>query len=204
MSFQMATIVVVPFILPESCRWLMEMGRKEKMVKILKKIARINKKQVPDSLWTEVGQLCDKKSLEKNSYTYLDLFRTPKMRRISVLAILMWMVTSCVFDTTVRNISNLNFEFYLSFMITTGLELPADLASIPGINWLGRRCVSCLFRSTHIYTHSHMSTLSTISTMYTYLHRWSSSLSLALTGVTMLLCAFTTGRGNSYLILLLI
>ena len=139
MSFQMATIVVVPFILPESCRWLMEMGRKEKMVKILKKIARINKKQVPDSLWTEVGQLCDKKSREKNSYTYLDLFRTPKMRRISVLAILMWMVTSCVFDTTVRNISNLNFEFYLSFMITTGLELPADLASIPGINWLGRR-----------------------------------------------------------------
>ena len=99
----MATIVVVPFILPESCRWLMEMGRKEKMVKILKKIAKINKKQVPDSLWTEVDQLCDKKSREKNSYTYLDLFRTPKMRRISVLAILMWMVTSCVFDTTVRN-----------------------------------------------------------------------------------------------------
>ena len=139
MSFQMATIVVVPFILPESCRWLMEMGRKEKMVKILKKIARINKKQVPDSLWTEVGQLCDKKSLEKNSYTYLDLFRTPKMRRISVLAILMWMVTSCVFDTTVRNISNLNFEFYLSFMIAASMELPADLFSIVGINWFGRR-----------------------------------------------------------------
>ena len=43
------------------------------------------------------------------------------------------------FTALVRNISNLNFEFYLSFMITTGLELPADLASIPGINWLGRR-----------------------------------------------------------------
>ena len=190
----MATIVVVPFILPESCRWLMEMGRKEKMVKILKKIARINKKQVPDSLWTEVGQLCDKKSLEKNSYTYLDLFRTPKMRRISVLAILMWMVTSCVFDTTVRNISNLNFEFYLSFMITTGLELPADLASIPGINWLGRRCGHVfldIFVPTHLHTCPHIY-------IYTYLRRWSSSLSLALTGVTMLLCAFTTGRGNSY------
>ena len=70
MSFQMATIIVVPFILPESCRWLME-----KMVKILKKIAKINKKQVPDSLRTEVGQLCDKKSREKNSYTHLDLFQ---------------------------------------------------------------------------------------------------------------------------------
>ena len=164
MSFQMATIIVVPFILPESCRWLMEMGRKEKMVKILKKIAKINKKQVPDSLWTEVGQLCDKKSREKNSYTYLDLFRTPKMRRISVLAILMWMVTSCVFDTTVRNISNLNFEFYLSFMITTGLELPADLASIPGINWLGRRCGYVfldIFVPTHLHTCPHCLLIST-------------------------------------------
>ena len=62
------------------------------------------------------------------------------MRRISLLSILLWMVISCIFDTTVRNISNLNFEFYLSFMITAGMELPADLLSIPGIDWLGRRC----------------------------------------------------------------
>ena len=61
------------------------------------------------------------------------------MLRISLLSILLWMVTSCVFDTTVRNISNLNFEFYLSFMITSAMELPADLLSIVGITWLGRR-----------------------------------------------------------------
>ena len=49
------------------------------------------------------------------------------------------MVISCIFDTTVRNISNLNFEFYLSFMLAASVELPADLSSIVGINWLGRR-----------------------------------------------------------------
>ena len=49
------------------------------------------------------------------------------------------MVISCIFDTTVRNISNLNFEFYLSFMLAAPVELPADLSSIVGINWLGRR-----------------------------------------------------------------
>ena len=74
-----------------------------------------------------------------NNYTYLDLFRTPEMRKISILVILTWAVISCIFDTTVRNISNLNFEFYLSFMIAASMELPADLASIWGINWLGRR-----------------------------------------------------------------
>ena len=92
----------------------------------------------------------------------MDLFKSPEMRKVSILIILLWMVISCIFDTTVRNISNLNFEFYLSFMIAASMELPADLASIVGINWLGRR--------------------------------WSASISLLLTGVTMVICAFTAGQ----------
>ena len=75
----------------------------------------------------------------RTNYTYLDLFKTPAMRRVSVLCIILFMVISCVFDTTVRNIANLNFEFYLSFMIAASMELPADLFSIVGINWFGRR-----------------------------------------------------------------
>ena len=74
-----------------------------------------------------------------NPYTYFDLFRTKKMRRNVILATALFMVISCLFDATLRNISNLNVEFYLSFMIATSMELPADLASIWGINWLGRR-----------------------------------------------------------------
>ena len=66
------------------------------------------------------------------------------MRRVSVLSIILFMVISCVFDTTVRNIANLNFEFYLSFMIAAAMELPADLFSIVGINWFGRRWSSAL------------------------------------------------------------
>ena len=71
--------------------------------------------------------------------TYMDLFRNQNMRRITFLGIALWMFISLVFDTTVRNISNLNFNFYTSFVIATALELPADLLSIVGLNWLGRR-----------------------------------------------------------------
>ena len=78
------------------------------------------------------------------NYTYLDLFKTPAMRQVSLLSILLFMVISCVFDTSVRNIANLNFEFYLSFMISAAMELPADLLSIVGINWFGRRWSSAL------------------------------------------------------------
>ena len=61
------------------------------------------------------------------------------MRKISLVMFALIMVINCIFDTTVRNITNLNFEFYLSFMIATSMELPADLLSIFGINWIGRR-----------------------------------------------------------------
>merc|ERR1719384_2929697 len=36
---QMITIFLVPFLLPESCRWLMSRGETERTVKILRKIA---------------------------------------------------------------------------------------------------------------------------------------------------------------------
>ena len=78
------------------------------------------------------------------SYTYIDLFRNPNMRRISILAILLWMIISLLFDTTVRNISNLNFNIYVSFMVATAMELPADLLTIVGLNWHGRRWSSAI------------------------------------------------------------
>ena len=46
--------------------------------------------------------------------------------------------TSLQFDAHVRNIANLDFSIYWSFMISAGLELPADLLSIVGLEQLGR------------------------------------------------------------------
>ena len=78
------------------------------------------------------------------SPTYMDLFRTKKMRQITILSIILWMIISLVFDTTVRNISNLNFNFYVSFMVAAAMELPADLLSIVGMDWIGRRWSSSI------------------------------------------------------------
>ena len=43
-----------------------------------------------------------------------------------------------------RNIKNLNFEFYLSFTIVAAVELPADLFNIFGVDWIGRRWTAAL------------------------------------------------------------
>ena len=80
----------------------------------------------------------------RSSSTYKDLFRTKRMRKITLLSMLLWMIISLVFDTTIRNVSNLSFNLYISFMVTIGMELPADLLSIVGLDWLGRRWSACI------------------------------------------------------------
>jgi len=149
---QMGLIVLIPFLLPESCRWLMSRGRTEQVLAILRRIARLNGRQVADSVYEAAERLCQVQTRfgvadgistllkpARPQLSYLDLFRQPDMRRISLLVFLLWMVISCVFDTTVRNIENLQYDIYFSFMVAAAMELPADLLSIVGLNWLGRR-----------------------------------------------------------------
>ena len=80
MFSQIGMIVFVPLILPESCRWLMAKGREEKLINILKKIAKLNKKQVrsnntqsylqivskvPEYFYKDVRMMC-KKQIQAN------------------------------------------------------------------------------------------------------------------------------------------
>ena len=62
---QMISIFLIPFLLPESCRWLMSMGRAEKTIKILKKIAKTNKKDVPEEVYDSVKKLCEEQKKKK-------------------------------------------------------------------------------------------------------------------------------------------
>jgi len=160
---QMALVVFTPVIMPESCRWLLSMGEGEKTVKIMKKIAKMNGKKVPDAIYDSVLSLAEKQKLERANTTppsYLDLFRTKEMRIITILITILWMLISLEFDCTVRNITNLDFSIYVSFCVSAALEFPADLLSIVGLERLGRR--------------------------------WSSAISMFAVGLTILPCAWLT------------
>ena len=76
---------------------------------------------------------------ELPSYSYLDLFRNSNMRKITILSTIQLMLIACIFDISIRNITNLDFEFYFTFMAMAAIEFPADTLAILGINRLGRR-----------------------------------------------------------------
>ena len=99
---------------------------------------------------------------EGKSKNMSSLFRTPRLRRHVILAVTISMMAGFLFDGHVRNISNIDYSIYATFTISAGLELPADLLSIPAIDHVGRR--------------------------------WSSVISLFLSGVAMLVCALIIGK----------
>ena len=49
------------------------------------------------------------------------------------------MMAGFLFDGHVRNISNIDYSIYVTFTISSALELPADLLSIPAVDQVGRR-----------------------------------------------------------------
>lgn len=65
-----------------------------------------------------------------NRLSYIDLFRTPRLRKHVLTMIFTWMFISGLFDAHVRNIANLKNSIYITFTISAGLELPADLLTI--------------------------------------------------------------------------
>lgn len=74
-------------------RWYIQKGRVEKAVKVLKKFAKVNKKEVPDEVYEEFEKSCNKQIQNyssQNNYTVLDLFKLPRLRRIIIILVIYW------------------------------------------------------------------------------------------------------------------
>lgn len=72
-------------------------------------------------------------------YSLLDLFKTPRLRRITIILVLFWGFTSLVFDGYVRNISSLGLNAFITFTLAATSELPANLLLTCTLDMWGRR-----------------------------------------------------------------
>lgn len=82
-------------LVPESPRWLMQRGRYEEADKILKKVARINKRPLPETFTTKtvthVDSTNDIKGPAKG--TLIDVLKRPRMRLRLLFSAFCWWVT---------------------------------------------------------------------------------------------------------------
>uniref|UniRef100_A0A7G3AZ84 Putative synaptic vesicle transporter svop n=1 Tax=Lutzomyia longipalpis TaxID=7200 RepID=A0A7G3AZ84_LUTLO len=138
--------ILTPFIVPESARWLVSQGKIESAIRILKKFEKVNGTEVSPQIYKDFEDSCAKIQEEESkteAYSVLDLFRTPRLRKITILLVIIWMAISLVFDGHVRNVGSLGLDIFFTFTVAAATEFPADTLLTLTLDRWGRRWLAC-------------------------------------------------------------
>ncbi|KAG5894036.1 hypothetical protein JTB14_037882 [Gonioctena quinquepunctata] len=131
------------FVLPESPRWLLAMGRTEEVITILEDAARMNNRKLPQNL-DKMLQPDVAVEQETEDVNVLDLFKTMQMRKRTVCLFLIWFSVYLVYYGLVLNLGNIGGNLYINSVIQGAVEIPAVAISILILLKGGRRWPLCL------------------------------------------------------------
>ncbi|XP_061603051.1 solute carrier family 22 member 6-A isoform X1 [Cololabis saira] len=122
------------WVLPKSARWLMANDRKEEAWEVILKAAQMNGKPIGKEL--EMCQIhnAEEKAPLRSSYSFLDLVRTPTMRKQSLIVFYLWFVNVLVYYGLSLNISDFGMNIYLTQMIFGLVEMPARTITLFTLN----------------------------------------------------------------------
>ncbi|XP_041461673.1 organic cation transporter protein-like [Lytechinus variegatus] len=130
--------LLMPFI-PESARWLLSHGNSKKAEKIIHKVAKVNKRKLPDPLFTEEEVKEQEAASLAPKAGILDLFRTPVLRWRTINFIYNWMVNNMVYYGLTYSSGDLGVNVYLNFFLSGAVEIVGYVAAIFAIDFFGRR-----------------------------------------------------------------
>ncbi|XP_026248942.2 solute carrier family 22 member 2 [Urocitellus parryii] len=122
--------------IPESPRWLISQNKNAKAMRIIKYIAKKNGKSMPASIQSlraeeEVG--------EKLNPSFLDLVRTPQIRKHTLILMYNWFTSSVLYQGLIMHMGLAGDNVYLDFFYSALVEFPAAFIIILTIDRIGRR-----------------------------------------------------------------
>lgn len=141
-SLPLVLAIATPWLIPESARWLVSQGKIERAIGIMKRFERINGSKIEPQVYQDFRTSCVKiqaEEAEHNNYSIMDLFRTPHLRKITLLLIVIWMLISLVFDGHIRNVGALGLNVFVTFTVAAATECPADIILTLTLDRWGRR-----------------------------------------------------------------
>ncbi|XP_028033898.1 carcinine transporter-like [Bombyx mandarina] len=133
-----------PLVLPESPRWLLARGRTDDAVNQVMSIGKINKKTVSRKLIEEFKLSISKCSENKEKSTMIDMMKRPLLRRVFICMSLVYFCCYVVYDSLIRTISDLKFNFFVSFTIVSFTEFPSILLLSFVLDFIGRKKLTIL------------------------------------------------------------
>ncbi|KAI5717365.1 hypothetical protein M8J77_004599 [Diaphorina citri] len=160
---QMALATTIPFCffflywwsIPESPRWLLATGKFYAAEEIIKKMALKNGKTLPPDYmntlrvkFTAAQKVTqDVSANQTKDYGILDLFKTPNLRKKTLIITFIWFTNTSVYVGLSYFAAVLGGDEYINFFLAGAVELPTYIVLYPVISRYGRRtnlCVSML------------------------------------------------------------
>ncbi|XP_007484012.2 solute carrier family 22 member 7 isoform X2 [Monodelphis domestica] len=139
------TLPCVPGILslwwvPESARWLMTQGRVKEAQHYLLQCAALNgRPQARDRLSTEALSLVAEGEKMVRRPSYLDLFRTPRLRHISLCCMVVWFGVNFSYYGLSLDLSGLGLNLYQIQLLFGVVEIPSKMIVYLSVRYAGRR-----------------------------------------------------------------
>ncbi|CAH2084663.1 unnamed protein product [Euphydryas editha] len=133
-------VILYYFLVPESPRWLITMGQKEKATEILTYIAKKNNMPTDN-----IKELVEKAVMETQSFhtkqygSYIDLFKTPKIRIYTLITAFVWMCCAHTFFGINQYIGRLQGNIYLNVMLSSISLVPGIILVILASLYLRRK-----------------------------------------------------------------
>ncbi|NWU68641.1 S22A3 protein, partial [Pterocles burchelli] len=122
------------WVVPESPRWLLTRKKREKALKIMHNIAKHNGNYLSPH-YSEITISNE----EVSNPSFLDLVRTPWMRRNTLILMYAWFTSALTYQGLVMRLGIVGGNLYLDFFISGAVELPAALLILVTMDRIGRR-----------------------------------------------------------------
>ncbi|XP_039594824.1 solute carrier family 22 member 7-like isoform X1 [Polypterus senegalus] len=139
-TFPLLIACVIWCWIPESGRWYLVNGKMNEAHKCLIKCTQVNKgKNFRSRITPEMLATVVKLEEKSKNYTYWDLVRTPKLRRISACTGIVWFGVAFTYYGLSLNISGLGVSIYMTQFIYGAIEVPSKCFVYLILDRIGRR-----------------------------------------------------------------
>ncbi|CAB3245480.1 unnamed protein product [Arctia plantaginis] len=140
-SLPMFGAIISPWVMPESVRWLVSRGRIDDAVKVIRKFERVNKTTVPDEVMDKFIAT-SKKIGSKKMESFFNIFQSRLLCRTMIYMIVVYGSDAAIYDTLVRVTQMFGLDFFITFTINVGIEIPSVLLLTALLDRVGRRLLT--------------------------------------------------------------
>ena len=139
--------------IPESPRWLLIKGMIEECVDVVEHAVCLNGIDLNEVRVTDVREEVERmyadiqssrtetNGEERKNMTILDLFKTPVMRRNSIIMCFNWFITVFIYYALSLNVQDLGGNLYVNFFISGLIEIPSTIFCVYALKRSGRRII---------------------------------------------------------------